>query len=491
MSQPGAWLSTLVLNWPNWVKVCCLVFFPLFFLIIYGLASVAWIFLPWHLSLDLSFESAIPCHPAWAWVYLSMTILLVLPILFISQPTVLIEYFGVLIFQLFVGAFFFLVLPLTSLSLEGCTHISSSVHDAAFELAGNINLVGNYFPSLHVAFAWTTSYVIAQNSKKWLHITTMLWALSISLSTLFTRQHYLIDVVAGWVLAYVTVNKLPKNHYFIRWANNIELEWLCLRNFLLFSLRHRRYALIAFGLYLESSVAWSSKRILRSGFAFLQEIDDLLDGDRYCEQEPLIYVGQVRQAILSGQFGVTPLMRLTELFMREASYIDNAVEFKEILLELLDVMSTDRQRVLRREIWPATRLQDQLRKTFRLSLNLTLIARKSPLRAENHAELVDMLAWCSVMRDLHEDLQAGLINIPLELVSSLNRPVPILASALSEPEILKWIDESHQAVAHLFSANRSKIRAINKIRGAWFLRLFSNSVEKFWRKRFHEIYSSQ
>jgi membrane-associated phospholipid phosphatase len=65
---------------------------------------------------------------------------------------------------------------------------------------------GNAFPSLHVAFAVLTAVLLERQLRSvqaptWLRVLNMLWAFGIVYSTLATRQHVLLDVLGGTLLA--------------------------------------------------------------------------------------------------------------------------------------------------------------------------------------------------------------------------------------------------------------------------------------------------
>jgi membrane-associated phospholipid phosphatase len=69
---------------------------------------------------------------------------------------------------------------------------------------------GNAFPSLHVAFAAYTAVVIASelrgmHAPAWVRAGNWLWCTAIVYSTLATRQHVVIDVLGGLVLAWVAL----------------------------------------------------------------------------------------------------------------------------------------------------------------------------------------------------------------------------------------------------------------------------------------------
>jgi membrane-associated phospholipid phosphatase len=68
----------------------------------------------------------------------------------------------------------------------------------------------NCFPSMHAgmsticAFAWYQYYKIKPNLKtKIISITTFIIAVGVVLSTLFVKQHYIVDEIAGVLLAYL------------------------------------------------------------------------------------------------------------------------------------------------------------------------------------------------------------------------------------------------------------------------------------------------
>lgn len=65
---------------------------------------------------------------------------------------------------------------------------------------------GNAFPSLHVAFAVFTAVLLGRQLRSvgapaWTQWVNLLWAFGIVYSTLATRQHVLLDVVGGTLLA--------------------------------------------------------------------------------------------------------------------------------------------------------------------------------------------------------------------------------------------------------------------------------------------------
>jgi membrane-associated phospholipid phosphatase len=60
---------------------------------------------------------------------------------------------------------------------------------------------GNVFPSLHVAHT-TALAVILYRDRRGLGLVAMVMALLLALSTLTAKQHFLVDVLSGWLIAF-------------------------------------------------------------------------------------------------------------------------------------------------------------------------------------------------------------------------------------------------------------------------------------------------
>ena len=60
---------------------------------------------------------------------------------------------------------------------------------------------GNCFPSLHVSSVYLTAFVLWTDRQKKLFWFFFVWATFIALSTLTTKQHYLADLLSGFVLS--------------------------------------------------------------------------------------------------------------------------------------------------------------------------------------------------------------------------------------------------------------------------------------------------
>jgi len=136
-----------------------------------------------------------PLEPAWMLVYGSLYVFVViLPFLVIRERQLghrtLRAYIAVML-PAYAG---FLLYPTTAPS-HG---VLPSTGFAAWtlRLAYDIDTPANCFPSLHVAYAFVAAQA-CYRVHRGVGIAALIWATLIALSTLFTKQHYIVDVAAG------------------------------------------------------------------------------------------------------------------------------------------------------------------------------------------------------------------------------------------------------------------------------------------------------
>jgi len=89
-----------------------------------------------------------------------------------------------------------------------------------------VDLAGNACPSLHVAFAvftgiWIDRILREMKAVRWILAANWLWCAGIVYSTLATRQHVLIDVIAGAALgvAVATLHLRALERFEARWGH--------------------------------------------------------------------------------------------------------------------------------------------------------------------------------------------------------------------------------------------------------------------------------
>ncbi len=84
----------------------------------------------------------------------------------------------------------------------------------------------NLFPSIHCLTSWFCFIAVRENKKipGWYKTVSILLALSVCVSTLTTKQHVLIDVVVGIVLAegsYLFVEKSGFSLWYLEYISKI------------------------------------------------------------------------------------------------------------------------------------------------------------------------------------------------------------------------------------------------------------------------------
>ncbi len=462
------------------------IFYTVFFLA-YGGASYISGLIPWRFELPITFEHSVPFVPIASIVYLSLMVMMMLSPFIMRHTEEIIPLFSILIVETAIAALFFILLPIESAFPERNVQ---GVVGVIFDFADFLNMQHNFFPSLHVCFALTAALCYAQKTQILGRSIFFIWALAISISTVLIHEHYIIDVLAGWVLALLCWKIVGKwlTKRDILSALNIEL--FCLYNFAKFGLRHPRYWIIALGLYKQSFPFFRKNRILRTGFCFLQLVDDILDGDRECDDEPIDYVNNFVTAIKENKFEDNEIMQLAHTF-RNDLYAKGGEEALQDALTLIHVMQQDRKRVLSGKLLNREQLKKHHQKTFTLSVNLMLLAGDAKLRAAQVPELIDAFAWCSAVRDLKEDLAAGLVNIPEEVINNARvqgAKELDFNQLIKTKAVLNWLNGEHTRVQQLLDNTDRVLEKLNSKKGVAILKLFSKSIRDYALRRYPKHY---
>jgi membrane-associated phospholipid phosphatase len=442
--------------------------FALTFAVLYSAGSALSAHVPWRVSVALPLDSRLPFQPAWAAIYLTITPVLLLAPFVLRDLAKLLPLFAALMLETLIAFCGFMLLPVDAPRIDCC---DNALTNALFDFADAINLERNDVPSLHVAFAVTAALAFAPRAGRLGAGVLYLWAFTVAASTLLTRQHFIVDVITGIVLALLCWRVAG------RWARRADVlaafdaELLALRNFAQFSRRHRRYFFISLAVLAAGVPRWRRQRLARTGFAFLQAIDDVLDGDRPCDREPVEVADELIASLESGAFASHDLARLGAAFRTELLARGGPAAL-DTTIRLVRAMRRDRQRVLAGEILERAALDAQHRATFEPSVDLLLLAADSPLRATDVPELIAALAWCSTVRDLDADLARGLINIPAD----------VMARSRTEPRAVRdWLAAERQAAIPLLDACDVRISGLRGQRGAKLLAKFSRSMRRYTR----------
>jgi len=149
------------------------------------------------------YDVAIPFMPEFVWIYHS-----ILPAIVISMMLM------VKTREVFLNTFWAAIMVTIILNISYVFFPSfyprmdfevNTLSEAILAWTRQIDASNNTFPSGHVSFAWLLcmgiwNSILSREFSyiKWIYF---LWAIAISLSTLVLKQHYIIDVVSGIILA--------------------------------------------------------------------------------------------------------------------------------------------------------------------------------------------------------------------------------------------------------------------------------------------------
>lgn len=146
----------------------------------------------------MALDRMVPVQPAWAVIYLSYLLSPFLPVLIVRQEELIRRTFLAWLLVWSVGFACFLVYP----TMAPRTDEVSGTGFFAWYLRGiyAADPPRNCFPSLHVATVFVAA-LSCWRVHRGVGLAAGLWAALIAASTVFTKQHYVADVVAGIVLA--------------------------------------------------------------------------------------------------------------------------------------------------------------------------------------------------------------------------------------------------------------------------------------------------
>ena len=185
------------IEWRESLKMAA--FFLLYFYGLYGAAAHLVDFIDYKFMVGFEFEKRIPFAPGMAGVYLSVVPMMLLSIFIVRKTEAMRQLLMVLCAQTLVGFCIFLAFPVES----GFPTAQDPANlPLVYRIADLVNLKNNELPSLHLCFAATMAFVYATGRRPAVAIPFHVWALSIAASTLLIHEHNLLDLVAGYLLAW-------------------------------------------------------------------------------------------------------------------------------------------------------------------------------------------------------------------------------------------------------------------------------------------------
>ena len=161
-------------------------------------------------TIAFHFEENIPFLQWMILPYLSSGLLISLGFLWIKTEKNLIQFSHRLLLATVTACFIFALYPLQfSFSKPSITSVTCQY---LFDFLSSIDRPYNQFPSLHIAFCfivWESTKDIFTRSTA--RLGWAVWIFFVGISTIFTFQHHILDLLGGVVLGAAVIKIIPKN----------------------------------------------------------------------------------------------------------------------------------------------------------------------------------------------------------------------------------------------------------------------------------------
>lgn len=155
-----------------------------------------------HYDFTSEYDRAIPFVPAWSLIYLGCYLFWAVNYILIArqQEDDWFKFATADYLSRTVCALFFIFLPTTNIRPEVT---GQGLPDVLMRFVYSMDAPTNLFPSIHCLVSWFCFIGIRGKSyvPKWYQVFSMFFAIAVFASTLFTKQHYIIDVIGGVILA--------------------------------------------------------------------------------------------------------------------------------------------------------------------------------------------------------------------------------------------------------------------------------------------------
>ncbi len=149
---------------------------------------------------EIALDRAIPLEPAWILGYASLYLFVLLPLFVVRQDDLFRRTLLAYLMVMTVAYVCFLINP--TASPRPATVPGAGYFAWGLRLNYSFDVPYNCFPSLHVSHSFVSA-LSCYRVHRGVGIAAVCWALLIGVSTLFTKQHYIADVIAGMLVALV------------------------------------------------------------------------------------------------------------------------------------------------------------------------------------------------------------------------------------------------------------------------------------------------
>lgn len=148
----------------------------------------------------LALDGALPIVPAWSFVYLSLILAAILPVLVVHQQELVRRTINAFLAIWLFSYVVFLVYPTIASRPE--KYPGEGFAAWGLRVVYSIDHSYNCFPSLHVAQCFLAA-LACYRVHRGVGAAALVWAFLVGVSTLYTKQHYALDAIAGAIIGYV------------------------------------------------------------------------------------------------------------------------------------------------------------------------------------------------------------------------------------------------------------------------------------------------
>lgn len=154
-----------------------------------------------HYEPYLAIDRAMPVQPSWIFVYASLYVCaFLLPLMVVRGRALVRQSFKAYLFVMLISYVGFLLYPTVAPRVD-LTPVRGFA-DWLLQVFYDIDQPYGCFPSLHVAYSFVAAFACWHMDRS-VGVAAGVWAALIAVSTVYTKQHYVIDAAAGALLAAV------------------------------------------------------------------------------------------------------------------------------------------------------------------------------------------------------------------------------------------------------------------------------------------------
>jgi len=191
-------------------RICALILYTSYFIVSYKAIQGFTATYASPVNLALPFEKQIPFIP-WSFYVYSLAYPFPAILLFVCDHSqikkIVLTFIGVSLIHYIIFLLFPISYPFRpELSAESQDWTINLIHQFY-----GFDSTLNSFPSIHVSFVMMTYYFLRQMKSEWTRLGYAL-AYTISISTILVKQHYIVDVLGGLIIAYI-ISKLTRLPY--------------------------------------------------------------------------------------------------------------------------------------------------------------------------------------------------------------------------------------------------------------------------------------